>query len=319
MEVEDIHVLGNLTQMLGEKWTGMYHQNRSIPDTAVLTRHDIHRHSYAFTGNGMGIRILVDSTYFVNVWSMHLDYLAYGPYAAFNKLVTSVDQILAGENPRSRHGRAENMEELKNNSRMIAWRRKSQLVPVIVAGDFNCPSHLDWTDAYKKLKTFTFLIHRHSYAFTGNGMGIRILVDSTYFVNVWSMHLDYIAYGPYAAFNKLVTSVDQILAGENPRSRHGRAENMEELKNNSRMIAWRRKSQLVPVIVAGDFNCPSHLDWTDAYKDRHGDWAVQWPATKAMEDMKFIDSFREVHPDVDLEPGTFWTLSYSLTLFFKQA
>ncbi|VDM79616.1 unnamed protein product [Strongylus vulgaris] len=117
------------------------------------------------------------------------------------------------------------------------------------------------------------------------------------------MHLDYLAYGPYAAYNKMVTSVDQILAGEHPRARQGREQNIEELRNNSRMTAWRRKSSVVPVIVAGDFNCPSHLDWTVEMKDKHGNWSVTWPATKMMADMKFIDSFREVHPDINAQPG----------------
>ncbi|EPB79447.1 hypothetical protein ANCCEY_01497 [Ancylostoma ceylanicum] len=99
----------------------------------------------------------------------------------------------------------------------------------------------------------------------------------------------------------------EILAGEHPRSRHGREQNIEEIKNNTKMTAWRRKSAIVPIILAGDFNCPSHLDWTDETKDQHGGWPVLWPATKAMYDMKFIDSFREVHPDVIAEPGYTWS------------
>ncbi|VDM53823.1 unnamed protein product [Angiostrongylus costaricensis] len=150
-------------------------------------------------------------------------------------------------------------------------------------------------------------IHSQSYANTSRGIGVRILVDSWYFVNVWSVHLDYLSYGPYAAYNKLVTSMDQIMAGENPRSGQGRRQNMEEIKNNPKMASWIRKSSYVPVIVAGDFNSPSHLDWTVKAKRRHGGWSVEWPATKIMSDLGFIDSFREVHPNVDADPGYTWS------------
>lgn len=150
-------------------------------------------------------------------------------------------------------------------------------------------------------------IHLHSYADTSKGIGVRILVDSWYFINFWSVHLDYLSYGPYAAYNKLATSINQILAGEHPRHGNGREQNAEELRNNSRMSAWRRKSDIVPVIVCGDFNCPSHLDWTDTTADKHGGWSVKWPATKIMEEMNFIDSFRDLHPDVHSEPGYTWS------------
>ncbi|KAK6019013.1 hypothetical protein OSTOST_15367, partial [Ostertagia ostertagi] len=104
-EVENEHVVGNLTQMLGEEWVGVHHTNRTPPDTAILTRHEFHPHSYTDTSTGIGIRILVDSLFFVNFWSVHLDYLSYGPYAAYNKMVTSMDQILAGERPSHYLGR----------------------------------------------------------------------------------------------------------------------------------------------------------------------------------------------------------------------
>ncbi|WKY13263.1 hypothetical protein Q1695_004240 [Nippostrongylus brasiliensis] len=189
-EVEDVYVIGNLTEMLGEPWIGIHHQNRSLPDTGILTRHEI-----------------VPSTY----------------------------------------------------------------------------------------------------TNTSKGLGVRIVVDSLYFVNFWSMHLEYLSYGPYAAYNKMVTSIDQILAGEDPKSGESRKQNAEELRNNPRMTAWRRKSDIVPIIVAGDFNCPSHLDWTEAARKKHGGWQVTWPATKIMEEMGFIDSYRELHPDIEAEPGYTWS------------
>lgn len=64
----------------------------------------------------------------------------------------------------------------------------------------------------------------------------------------------------------------------------------------------------VPVIMAGDFNSFSHLDWTEATKNlyHHGGAVVNWTVSKEMEAAKFKDSFRELNPDPVTHPGTTW-------------
>ena len=37
-----------------------------------------------------------------------------------------------------------------------------------------------------------------------------------------------------------------------------------------------------PVIMAGDYNSPSHLDWTARAAHLRGDLAVEWPVSKRM-------------------------------------
>lgn len=59
------------------------------------------------------------------------------------------------------------------------------------------------------------------------------------------------------------------------------------------------------IFFGGDFNEPSHLDWTDAtacLADHHG-VVIEWPATKRLYDAGFRDSYREVHPDPVTHPG----------------
>lgn len=63
----------------------------------------------------------------------------------------------------------------------------------------------------------------------------------------------------------------------------------------------------IPVIVAGDFNSPSHLDWTEATRQRHRDLVVPWPASATMARAGFIDAFRSVHPDPQSHPGITWS------------
>jgi endonuclease/exonuclease/phosphatase family metal-dependent hydrolase len=50
------------------------------------------------------------------------------------------------------------------------------------------------------------------------------------------------------------------------------------------------------VVLTGDFNTPSHLDWPD----------VEWPVTKAAEEAGLRDSYREAHPDPAADPGHTW-------------
>ena len=65
----------------------------------------------------------------------------------------------------------------------------------------------------------------------------------------------------------------------------------------------------IPVFLTGDFNTPSHLDWTQAVADARADvpFPVQWPVSKALTNAGFKDSFRVVHPDPLAKPGFTWT------------
>jgi hypothetical protein len=65
----------------------------------------------------------------------------------------------------------------------------------------------------------------------------------------------------------------------------------------------------IPVFLTGDFNSPSHLDWTQAVADARADvpFPVQWPVSKALANAGFKDSFRVVHPNPLTKPGHTWT------------
>jgi hypothetical protein len=64
----------------------------------------------------------------------------------------------------------------------------------------------------------------------------------------------------------------------------------------------------LPAFTVGDFNEPSHLDWTaeTAAIKRHP-IKVEWPGSKTLEKAGFRDSYREQHPDVIAKPGYTWT------------
>jgi endonuclease/exonuclease/phosphatase family metal-dependent hydrolase len=69
----------------------------------------------------------------------------------------------------------------------------------------------------------------------------------------------------------------------------------------------------VPVIVGGDFNSGSHLDWTPgtAGLPNHMGRVVPWPAGMAMQAAGFVDTFRSAHPDPVLAPGLTWSPEFT--------
>ncbi|MFE1310259.1 HAD-IA family hydrolase [Streptomyces sp. NPDC058755] len=117
--------------------------------------------------------------------------------------------------------------------------------------------------------------------------GVRIRVAPGREVDVWTAHLHYTPYGPYeAVFDGL--GAPELIAHEDVR--------LAQLRDALHRIAESSRDG-VPVVLVGDFNCPSHLDWPD----------VAWPVTRAAADAGFADSYREVHPDPVAEPGHTWS------------
>lgn len=119
-------------------------------------------------------------------------------------------------------------------------------------------------------------------------------------------HLYYKPYQPYQLLHipyedgKFVdTEADAI-----DEANKARGENVQSIRKDISSI----KAETLPTIVVGDFNEPSHLDWTEAAAraGRHPR-KVEWPATKAFENDGFHDSYREIYPDEIAHPGYTWT------------
>ena len=68
-----------------------------------------------------------------------------------------------------------------------------------------------------------------------------------------------------------------------------------------------------PVFVVGDFNEPSHLDWTNkaAESDRHP-IKVAYPTSLVMTRAGFKDAWRTVYPDEMKNPGFTWSPMYKM-------
>ena len=120
----------------------------------------------------------------------------------------------------------------------------------------------------------------------------------------WSIWIDYRAYLGYELRDNPDMSDETLLAAEDQRS--------NRLQQSKAIIAHLQESgQLaseVPLLVGGDWNTPSHLDWikdtTRVYKNRRN---LALPVSLAMADAGFTDTFRTVHPNAVQYPGITWS------------
>lgn len=140
----------------------------------------------------------------------------------------------------------------------------------------------------------------------GSVYGLRAKVGRRR-IAVYTAHLDYLNDSYYEArgydgntFRPIapISNADTLIA-------HG-----NRSRRNAAIAAFLRQAELdaaegYNVVIGGDFNEPSHLDWTSATASRydHHGAVVRWPVTSALEAAGFTDVYRAVHPDVLLCPG----------------
>ncbi|CAJ0961894.1 unnamed protein product, partial [Mesorhabditis belari] len=169
-----------------------------------------------------------------------------------------------------------------------------------------------WKYAHTEDSASTAIISKYpidekSISTTGYSIHATIQLNDGISLEFWSVHTQYVAYGPHAAYNRMVTDVKQILEGENSPPGQGRVQNVNEILESKEMLKAKHKVDTTPIIIAGDFNSPSHLDWTHKTSDLHHSWVIEWPSTSLLEQAGFNDSYRVVHPDVLTNPGHTWS------------
>lgn len=89
-----------------------------------------------------------------------------------------------------------------------------------------------------------------------------------------------------------------------------------KLEEDTRLPAAQERLDVLPALVqhgiptflTGDFNTPSHLDWTAAMVGLRPQikYAVPWPVTVAAERAGFQDAYRVLYPDPVKDPGLTW-------------
>jgi hypothetical protein len=147
----------------------------------------------------------------------------------------------------------------------------------------------------------TQIISRYPIVDPPGANGLYVFVEPTpgRVVAVSDVHLPADPYGPYEIRDG--ATLDQVLQLENDL----RVPDIQDELQTLPPLSGRG----IPVFLTGDFNTPSHLDWTQAVADARADvpFPVQWPVSKALVNAGFKDSFRVVHPDPLAKPGFTWT------------
>ena len=137
-----------------------------------------------------------------------------------------------------------------------------------------------------------------------HGVGVRIRDEVSREFLAYSIWIDYRAFLGYELRDNPQISDDELLRAESARSsRLPQTQSLiEHLSEQGHLAAD------VPLLVGGDWNTPSHLDWTpDAARVYRRRRPLALPVSRAMESAGFTDVFRGVHPNPIQRPGITWT------------
>ncbi len=131
--------------------------------------------------------------------------------------------------------------------------------------------------------------------------GVIIELPGQKEIGIFSVHLSPYPYEPYDFRDgKISTAKEAQLSASNTR--------LPEINPVLHTIdSLIHKG--IPVFLTGDFNEPSHLDWSEnaANNGRNFNKAVEWPCSKAVLDVGLEDSYRIQYPDEVNKNGITWT------------
>ncbi|MCF7675479.1 MAG: hypothetical protein K9N23_20670 [Akkermansiaceae bacterium] len=151
------------------------------------------------------------------------------------------------------------------------------------------------------------ILSRFSIAETFNhepwhGIGARIQAPGGDIL-AWSCWIDYLAYLPDHLTENPAATLAELLALENQESDRVR-------QTTALLTRLKRLGQLdspLPLLVGGDWNSPSHLDYGPDTKHLHCGHVIPMPCSLAFAAAGFTDTFRTVHPSALKQPGITWT------------
>jgi len=140
----------------------------------------------------------------------------------------------------------------------------------------------------------------------GGVLKSKIEVGKRHFV-FYALHLDYTNYACYlprgydgVTWEKLESPITDVLAITTANRKSKRDEAIRDVIKDV-----EKEDQLQSFVIAGDFNEPSHLDWTDETKDLfdHRGAVVPWDCSVLLQRAGFMDSFRQKYPNPVSHPG----------------
>ncbi|GIN72534.1 hypothetical protein J14TS2_30090 [Bacillus sp. J14TS2] len=129
--------------------------------------------------------------------------------------------------------------------------------------------------------------------------GARIRLNEERYVNVFSIWLHYLSDYLEKLHRNANLSQAQLLEGEQERLNELR-EILQALK------PLTEKSEQEPLLLCGDFNSGSHLDWIEATRSHHNGYVFPFPQSLILAEAGYRDTYREIHPDPVTDPAITW-------------
>lgn len=113
--------------------------------------------------------------------------------------------------------------------------------------------------------------------------------------DVETIHHDNLSSGRPEAISKILQDVENLARNDNP--------HYQKYSPPGSSI-----TSSIPVIIMGDFNEPSALDWTEAtkYAADHNGVVYAWETTHRLLLAGFVDTYRQVYPNPVTHPGYTW-------------
>ena len=132
--------------------------------------------------------------------------------------------------------------------------------------------------------------------------GVKLQLSPLQEAFVYDVHLTPYPYQPYDIRDGLITNESQAIA------------QAQATRNVTGLLSSMAPSLAsgAPVFLVGDFNEPSHLDWTAdaASAGMHFGMEVDWPTSRSVVNAGLTDAFRHLRPDEISDPGNTWTPGY---------
>lgn len=141
---------------------------------------------------------------------------------------------------------------------------------------------------------------------TGGDRGALVELPGGQLLQVFNLHLYYAPYQPYQLLRIPYENGAFISTGDEAvrEARAARGKEVDSVLEALRPALWTG----LPLVLTGDFNEPSCLDWTEAaVLAKRCPVRVDWPATRRLAEAGLIDSLRALRPDPVAHPALTWT------------
>lgn len=131
--------------------------------------------------------------------------------------------------------------------------------------------------------------------------GVVLRVNPKLDLAVFSVHLAPYPYQPYDFRDGIITTPAEAIAAASILRLPALEAVLEEV--------MEARNDSIPVFLSGDFNEPSHMDWTTetAASNLHFGKAVDWPVSNTLVQSGLIDVYRVKFPNAANFPGITWT------------